>query len=220
MADSLFVGIDLACFARNPSAFSILDGSGRILELGCFHHDSEIIDKIRALQPRAVGIDAPLGFPLGNCCLDEECPCVPVSIKQGRVCEWELSQYGIGCFWTTKRTIIKPMVYRGVALQSILQSFGIEVFEIYPYASKIRLFGKPLPVKSSRMGRSFLRDHLRALLSGPALLRADLDHNAYDALIVAFTCILHSHGATEVLGDPREGMLVIPQACLYSVSAN
>ena len=117
---------------------------------------------------------------------------------------------GIGCFWTTKRSIIKAMIYRAMELRASLEDQGMEVLETYPYASKVRLFGKPLPKKSTPHGLAYLRDRLVVLMPTLEPWAESLDHDLCDALAIAYTALLHHRGRTEVLGHPQEGALVMP----------
>ena len=41
----------------------------------------------------------------------------------------------------------------------------------------------------------------------------DLDRNACDAIINAYTGRLHFNSDTDALGDPDEGLLVLPKLC-------
>ena len=132
-----FLGIDLTGSGRRPSASALLGAGDDVLDLGYLGEDTDILRLVERHAPRYVALDAPFGLPRGLCCLEESCPCSPESSQPGRACERELaSRYGIPCFWTTKRTIIKAMVYRAIALRAALEERGMEVLETYPYASR------------------------------------------------------------------------------------
>jgi predicted nuclease with RNAse H fold len=121
-----------------------------------------------------------------------------------------LSALGIGCYYTTKRSIIKGMVYRGISLKTKLEKQGHTVVEIYPYASRLRLFG-PLPRKTTVAGRRALQEGLQRLIpSVPSPQEDLLSHDALDALLAAYTDFLYNCGETDALGDPSEGLLHIP----------
>jgi len=172
--------------------------------------DEEIIALAEEQRPALVAIDAPLSLPLGLCCLEDSCACRPVSSRKGRQCERELSALGIGCYYTTKRSIIKGMVYRAIALKEKLEKRGFTVIEVYPYASKVRLFSR-LPRKTTVAGRQVLQEglcHLIPAIASPQ--ESSLSHDALDALLAAYTGVLYVKGRTEALGDPAEGLLHIP----------
>jgi len=205
-----FIGIDLTTLPRKKTAGAVLDADLRLQDRASLGSDEDIVAFVEAHRPALVAIDAPLSLPLGLCCLEGTCSCQPVSPHKGRQCERELSTLGIGCYYTTKRSIIKGMVYRGISLKAELERRGHTVIEIYPYASKVRLFG-PLPKKTTVAGRRALQALLQHLIpSVPSPQENLLSHDALDALLAAYTGFLYDYGRTEALGDPSEGLLHIP----------
>jgi predicted nuclease with RNAse H fold len=205
-----FIGLDLTTSSKRSTACAVLDAELRLQNRVLLGSDKEIAAFVEAHRPALVAIDAPLSLPLGLCCLEEGCSCQPVSPRKGRQCERELSALGIGCYYTTKRSIIKGMVYRGIRLKADLEKQGHTVLEIYPYASKVRLFGS-LPKKTTVAGRRALQALLqRLILSVPSPQENLLSHDALDAILAAYTGFLYHCGGTEALGDPSEGLLHIP----------
>jgi len=205
-----FVGIDLTTSPKKNTACAVLDAELRLQDRVSLGSDKEIAAFVEAHCPALVAIDAPLSLPLGFCCLEETCSCQPFSPCKGRQCERELSALGIGCYYTTKRSIIKGMVCRGIRLKAGLEKQGHTVIEIYPYASKLRLFG-PLPKKTTVAGRRALQEGLQRLfLSVPSPQENLLSHDALDAILAAYTGFLYNCDRTEALGDPSEGLLHIP----------
>jgi predicted nuclease with RNAse H fold len=178
---------------------------------GEFGEDEELLLILGRYGPSLVAIDAPLGLPLGLCCLEEGCPCTPTLPHRGRVAEVELARMGIGCFFTTKRSIIKQVVYRGMKLARLLTSEGYQVIEVYPYATKLLLFGKKLPHKTSPLGLAYLKDALSRLIPGLEAQREVFNHHLSDGLLAAYTAYLHHTGQTDTLGIPEEGTIVIPR---------
>ncbi len=63
-----------------------------------------------------------------------------------------LSRCRIPCYYTTKRSIIKDMVYRAIALKDEITARGYQVIEVYPYAAKVRLLGRHIPKKITPEG--------------------------------------------------------------------
>lgn len=156
-------------------------------------------------------IDAPLSLPCGWHCLELPCRCGRCETPPGtrRSCELALSRQGFGLFWTTKRSIIKPMVYRAIALRKELQAMGVEVIEVFPYATKVLLFGRRMPKKTTREGRRWLRARMQRLVPGLADA-GPLSHDELDAVVAAYTALLHGTGRAVSLGDPEEGVIVLP----------
>ena len=204
------VGLDLTTSSRKGTAYAVLTQELNIEAEGLVTDDAAIIALAEEQHPALVAIDAPLSLPLGLCCLEESCTCRPVSPGHGRQCERELSALGIGCYYTTKRSVIKAMVYRAMALKEKLKGQGCAVIEVYPYASRVRLFGK-LSRKTTVAGRRALQERLHRLIPAlPTPQELLLSHDVLDALLAAYTGFLYINGQTEALGDPAEGLLYIP----------
>ena len=208
---SPFIGLDLTSSPQKPSAYAALDANLGITWLGLVSVDPEIVAIIDKIQPAIVAIDAPLSLPKGLCCLEQGCSCGQALPLAGRACERELARLGIPCFFTSKRSIIKAMVYRAIALSGELCARGYEVIEIYPYASKVRLFGKSIPSKLKPAGLAALRTLVTGLMPSLTSQAADLSHDLCDALIAAYTGYLYSQGKAEPVGDAEEGLIFIPK---------
>jgi hypothetical protein len=206
-----FIGIDLTSSAKKLCAYAALDAELRVIRLDLLRTDSEIIAAVDEARPLIVAIDAPLSLPQGLCCLEQVCPCGEALPLKGRACERQLAKFGIPCFFTTKKSIIKEMVYRAIALKGELSARGHKVLEIYPYASKVRLWGKEtIPKKITPDGLEFLRERLAALI--PGLERERLEsHDLCDAVLAAYTAYLYHRGLAEPVGDPQEGLIFIPK---------
>ena len=211
-ARGLFLGIDPTSSEAKPSACAVLDGDGALVALELLRTDAELLELAERHRPDIVAIDAPLGLPTGMDCLEETCSCASVHEFKGRICERELLARGISLYITTKRSIIKEMIYRCMRLVPELEKMGSSVIEVYPYASKVCLFGKPIPTKTKRAGREFLRRRVGRLIPGLDEYEGRLTHDLYDALVAAYTAYLHSRGETESLGPPEEVSIVVPQA--------
>lgn len=208
------MGLDLTCSPRSPSAYAVLDSGCGLVASGVLGNNEAILSTVSSLRPALVAIDSPLALPLGLCCLEESCSCSPLASAPGRVAERELTRRGIGCFFTTKRSIIRPMVYRGIALRQGLEETGIAVIEVYPYASKVRLFGKPLPKKSTRAGVEFLRQRLLPMVHSLESPPLPLGHDLLDAIVAAYTGYLHTQGRTEAVGTVEEQCIVLPMTAI------
>jgi hypothetical protein len=177
---------------------------------GFLRSDADLVALVISQAPGITAIDAPLTLPKGLCCLEESCPCRPVEGK-GRECERQLARLGIPCYFTTKGSIIKRMVYRGIELRRRLERRGYQVIEVYPYASKVRLWGKPVPSKLNSGGLALSRAKLADLMPSLAPSVADFDHHLCDAALAAYTAYLHHRNATEQIGSLGEGAIYIPK---------
>jgi predicted nuclease with RNAse H fold len=188
-----FFGIDLTSTEAKPSACLGLDNKSELVYLGFLTENRDIITLLNFYSPQVIAIDAPLGLPLGLCCLEESCPCKPKFPRKNRQCDQELRQQGIPCYPTSKKTFIKDLIYRGIELKI---NIGHEVeqdsqiIEVYPFASKVRLFGKTMPRKTTEQGMSFIRNKLEEILPGLKPYSDMLDHDLCDAAVTAYTALL------------------------------
>jgi predicted nuclease with RNAse H fold len=207
-----YLGIDPTSAPGRPSAFAVLDDQGRLQDVGLVGGDDDILALAGRWRPRYVAIDAPLNLPQGMCCLEESCPCTPASPDGLKAAERALLKEGIGLFRTTKRSIIKAMIYRAIGLRRTLEERGHTVMEVYPYTSKVRLFGRPIPKKTTKAGRQWLRGRLEGLVPGLREHEGRLGHDELDAIVAAHTAYLHGQRQAEALGDPHEGLIYVPRA--------
>ena len=206
------LGVDLRASRKKSSSVAILDSKSHLTELGSFYEDIELMKLVDDLRPDLVAIGAPLNLPSGFCCLDQSCDCrFSVPDRKGRLLELELAKMGISCFYTNKGSIIRELIYRGILLSQNLRDAGYNVIEVYPHATKMLLFGDKVPPKNSAVSVSYMIGHLTPLVSGMEKHTDDLDRNSCDAIINAYTGQLHAQSNTDVLGDPEEGILVLPK---------
>ncbi len=206
------LGVDLRASRKKPSSIAILDSQSHLTKLGSFHEDSEFLKMLDDISPDLVAIGAPLNLPSGFCCLDQACSChFSVPNRKGRLLELELAKMGISCFYTNKSSIIRELIYRGIFLSKTLREAGHNVIEVYPHATKMLLFGDKVPPKNSAVSVSYMIGHLTPLVSGMEEHANDLDRNTCDAIVNAYTGQLHAQSNTDILGDPEEGILVLPK---------
>lgn len=195
-----------------PAACAILDDDGSLVEVTLIRGDEAIAALAEAHYPRLVAIDCPLALPSGLCCLEAACPCTPSTAAGLRSSELAVRAMGYGLYHTTKRSIIRAMVYRGMALRRVLEAHGVRVVEVYPYATKRALFGVRPPKKTTPEGVRWLRARLEPLVPGLAALARGLDHDELDAIVCAHTGLLLDRGLARAVGDERDGPIVVPYA--------
>jgi len=193
--------------SAKPSTFAIIDDK---LNIETLVDNNELstgfLSKLTDSNISVIAIDSPLGFPSGMCCLEEDCPC-KASNGNGRLAERELSKIGISSYYTTKKTIIKPMIYKAIKWAKFLRHYGFRVIEIYPYATKVRLFGKPVPSKTKHL--SVLKD-LVVGLGFPTMIFG-YNHDQIDAILAAYTGLLYIQRNFDEVGDETESKIVIPK---------
>ncbi len=214
MKDTIVFGVDLTSNETKPTACLGLDSELQPVYLGFLAKDSDIIAIINIFLPRVIAIDAPLSLPLELCCPEESFSRQSKSPEKDRQCDRELRQQGIPCYPTGKKSFIKNLICRGIELKNKLTCLGFQVIEVYPYASKVRLFGKTIPRKSTPQGVSLLKERLGNLLPGLKPCLAMFDHNLCDASIAAYTAFLYRRKMVDVLGNKEEGLILIPSSIL------
>lgn len=207
----MFVGIDPTSFDKKGTACALLDENGHFVEMVSRHTNDDIIDFVTQTNPRIVAIDSPLGFPKGMDCLEQSHDCESVHDFKGRACEREIMKRGIRLYVTSKKTFIKPMIYRSIAMAEEFRKQGREVIEVYPHGSKVCLFGTPIPKKTRKAGRDFLRDKLIPLIPGLERYQGRYTHDLLDALVAAHTAYLYANNGTETVGPPDEVPIVLPK---------
>jgi len=208
-----FFGIDLTSTEAKPSACLGLDDKSQLVYLGFLTENRDIVALLNFYSPQVIAIDAPLSLPLGLCCLEQSCPCEPKFPRKNRQCDQELRQQGIPCYPTSKKTFIKDLIYRGIELKTRIGrevKQVSQVIEVYPFASKARLFGKTVPRKTTNQGMCFLRDKLGDILPSLKPYSGMLDHNFCDAAVAAYTALLRHRNKVDTLGSSEEGVIVIP----------
>jgi len=205
------MGVDLRSIAKRSSTALCLDDDRRVITWNYFSKNSDLLDLVTLQKPSLVAIGSPLTLPSGLCCLDPACECkLALPDAKGRHCELELSRIGIGCFFTNKWSIIRDLINRGVKLKHQLNELGFNVIEVYPYATKVLLFGNQLPRKKSGEYLRCLSERVISLMEGFQGHLDDLDQNTCNAALNAYTGLLHLNDSTDSLGESTEGMLVIP----------
>jgi len=207
------LGIDLTSTEAKPSACLGLDSKSQLVYLGFLTKNKDIVALLDFYSPQVIAIDAPLSLPLGLCCLEESCPCKPNFPRKNRQCDQELRKQGIPCYPTSKKAFIKDLIYRGIELKTSIgrqvKQAG-QVIEVYPFASKVLLFGKTVPRKTTKQGMSFLRDKLEDILPALKSYLDMFDHDLCDAAVPAYTALLYHQNRVEALGNSEEGLIFIP----------
>jgi len=172
-------GIDVG-LKRSVSALI----SGRSVRV--FHNPYRLIEE----GVEAVGIDSPLSFP-------ESGPF--------RECERKLIEMGIRLF-PSGAGFFRKVALKGMELAKAFESAGVEVYEVYPYATRVILNIAPHANKRRREGLEEIKRELERYVDA-MLLR---DHDEVDAAISALTVLLYRSGHGTVV-DGTDGAIVVPK---------
>ena len=206
------MGVDLRTSPNLASTVVILNYQAEVVDIQFAHTDDDLIGLARTAEPSIIALGTPLGLPEGNCCLESACDCRAVSRDhKGRQSELELSRIGISCFPTSKGSIVRKLIYRGIEVSARLRGAGSEVIEVYPHATKVVLFGDNVPAKKKAGSLRYMRERLPGLVKGLEPRIGKLDWQACDAVVNAYTALLHHRKETEWMGIEAEGLVAIPR---------
>ncbi len=193
------VGIDLAGSEKRPTGMCVLEGNQATVSV--VHTDDEILEAM-GVGVQAVAIDAPLYLPKWRCCLRDECPCAGKA--HFRICDLELRRMKIKFFPITLGPM-RRLTLRGMALKAKLEEMGLRVFETYPGAAQ-DLWGIPRQKDPQGLKEGLMRFKLQGNWKRPGTTRDELD---------ALTCAIVARddlaGNTIAIGDPEEGLMILPR---------
>lgn len=159
------------------------------------------LEEIKSFEGvKAVGIDAPLSFP-----------------KKGfRQCERLLLKMGIRLF-PPNAPFFKKIGIRGIEIANKFKKAGIDVFEVYPYASRVFLNIAPKAKKALKSGREEILNALSNFLEFEDVK----NHNEVDAIIAALTVKLYYEGkAIAIKGFDGHILVPKPKDTSLQVSLN
>lgn len=200
-----YLGIDLAGSESRRTGFAVLDDElhASTLVLGS---DSEILAKVAEHKAWGVGVDAPLSLPKGRCCLSDQCSCK--RFGHVRQCERELRGRGIPVL-PLDLGPMRQLTQRGIKLGERLEEMGVRCFEVYPRGAKqvldLVLEKKPLELQKNLVRLGFTG----------SVARSRLTMDELDAVCSAYVVKLFHDGLAEEVGDPEEGVILMPsKRCL------
>ena len=122
-----------------------------------------------------------------------------------RDCDRELLKMGIKLFppgWRGMQVIAE----KGMAIARELRERGVEVYEVYPYATRKILSIAPSARKNSRKGRKQIAEGLGRFIQLPE--GTDFNHHELDAIIAALTVKLLKEGRARLVG--KDCSIVVP----------
>jgi uncharacterized protein len=201
----IVVGVDLAGSPKRPTGFCAMDGRLRA-STKVLGTDEEILDSISQVSPKVVSIDAPLFLPAGRESLEKRGP------PHFRECDKELRKMGIR-FFPISLGPMRMLTKRGMSLRAELDRRGVESIESYPGAIQDML---SMPRKQgglaalhralTRYGVDF-EEHSR-----------EFTGDELDAVTSALVGVMYVQGNYRALGDPREGLMIVPDLSFPSTS--
>jgi len=185
MQKNAIVGIDLAGKAANPTGWALL--KNKQIQPCHLHTTKEILAHTFNCSPTLVAIDAPLALPKKNAM---------------READRQMHRLGYPVFPPLFRAM-KPLTLRAIRIAKELKEREIHVIEVHP-ASTRKALG--MPTKTWTRIQEILQ---RMGYKGDIEKRMFTPHEI-DAVTAALTAQLHIEGKTKLVGEPKEGYIVIP----------
>ncbi len=173
----MYCGVDVGL--RKDHA-AVIKGS-RVIYLG----DYADID----VDFKFAGIDAPLSLPVEGAFRD---------------CERLLLKMGIRLF-PSGAPFFRKIALKGMEIARELRARGIEVYEVYPYATRVILNLAP---KAKKRRRDGLKRIIEALSEYVEIEEAS--HDEVDAIIAALTVKMFAEGEGVILKG-SDGQIIVPR---------
>jgi predicted nuclease with RNAse H fold len=185
MQRSVIVGIDLAGKASKPTGWASLE-NGKIQACHLYKTKDILVQTLNA-SPLLVAIDAPLTLPKGN---------------MMREADREMHRLGYPVFPPRFKSM-KSLTLRAVRITKKLKERTIDVIEVHP-ASTRKALG--MPTKDwENIQKIFHELGYRGDLEKRMLTPHEID-----AVTAAFTAHLYMEGKAKLVGEPKEGYIVVP----------
>tara|TARA_A100001037_G_scaffold281159_1_gene284558 strand:+ start:14906 stop:15532 length:627 start_codon:yes stop_codon:yes gene_type:complete len=205
----MFAGLHIRANEKYPSTVVLINQDLKATDTYTFKTDTELYALINDLSPTILGIGSPTSLPLGLCCLEPNCNCqYAITGNKGRVSEIQMASMSISCFYTTRGSISKNLIYRSINIYNSLSSSGHKVIETYPHATKSILFKTKESSSSKFTNSQSPTDYPYPFLgSGHS---SSWDKNTLNAALSAYTAGLYHSELTDSVGDEHEGLIIIP----------
>lgn len=191
----IVVGIDLAGSPGRNTGVCTLRGN-RITSFATLFTDLDIVTYVKRAAPEIIAIDAPLNLPPGRKTLEDR------NGEHFRPCDRELLKRGIRFFPITLGPM-RTLTMRGIRLRRRFRRLGFDIIEIYPGAAQ-----DVWHIPRKQFGLSRLRHGLEKL--GIRGLVRGMNGDELDAVSGAVVGRMYLQGKAEVLGNFRQGAIVIP----------
>ena len=240
--DATVVGIDLTGSGARPSGWCVL--RGEVARTERLRSDGELIERTLAESPQVVSLDSPLSLPTGRISIDDTDPGRAVYGIM-RQCERMLRRRGMGVYPCLIPSMQK-LTQRGIALASAFRTHGLPVIEGYPGGAQ-DVLGIPRKRAKARTCTHRLSDEMQdeaahgcdigtrparapigdGLKAGlirfgirGAFETAKVSHDELDAITAALIGVFYVTGQFEAIGDPEEGLLILPSNGSGATTAN
>lgn len=190
MQKNIIVGIDLAGTAKNPTGWALW--KNKVVSACQLYQNEEILRRSFDCSPSLVAIDAPLNLPSKD-----------IMREADRERQTERCMNADIPFPPPRFPSMEKLTLRAMKIAQEIVERGFDVIEVHPASARKAL---NMPAKDwEKIQTLFL--HLG--LKGDLEVRPLTPHEI-DAITAALTGHLHLQGKTELVGDEKEGYIVVP----------
>ncbi|MBC8045111.1 MAG: DUF429 domain-containing protein [Rhizobacter sp.] len=194
----VFFGVDLAGRIDHTTGLAALTEHRELVFVNEVKPDIAIRNYIDYHKPALIAFDAPLTIPCGR-----------YGTYASRRCDRDLMMLGIPTFTTS---MLAQLTFRAMTLRRQLTS-RYDVIEVYPHAAKLRLGMMHRSKKQEPAAREMIQNRLaRFVKNMPRASKILMSDHELDAILAAYTALLHFSKLTESVGDADEGLIYIPSA--------
>ena len=185
MPKNIIIGIDLAGKATNPTGWAML--RNKTISTCHLHHYEEILKRSINCDPKIIAVDAPLSMP-----------------KKAimRKADKEMHKRGYPVF-PPRFPAMEKLTLRAIRIVRELTRRRFKVIEVHPTSTRKAL---KMPTKDWKKIQTIF---IRIGLEGDLKTRVLTPHEI-DAITAALTGHLYIQGKTELIGDKKEGYIVVP----------
>jgi predicted nuclease with RNAse H fold len=185
MSKNIIVGIDLAGKATNPTGWAML--KNKTISTCHLHSDEEILKRSINCDPKIIAVDAPLSMP---------------KKAAMRKADKEMHKRGYPVF-PPRFPAMEKLTLRAIRIVKELTRRRFKVIEVHPTSTRKTL---KMPTKDwKKIQTIFIRIGLEGDLKTHVLTPHEID-----AVTAALTGHLYIQGKTELIGDEKEGYIVVP----------
>lgn len=184
----MFLGIDLAASSKRFSGYCVLSSIDMLCVTGVVKRDEEVLELALKIEPKVIAMDSPLSYAING--------------GSFRKCDLEARKRGFMVLPLSMPSMAK-LAERGVKLRGELEKAGFEVIEVFPTGGF-----RALGIKPPKKGFNDALAGLRKL--GLKLCDVKSVHEL-DAVMAAYIAYKYFKGEAESIGDPVEGIIVVPR---------
>jgi len=183
--ENIIVGIDLAGIHRNPTGWALW--RNKAVSACHLYNDNEITRKSVTQKPTIIAIDAPLSLPTKGIM---------------RKADVQMHKLGYPVF-PPRFPAMEKLTLRAIEISRKIIKAGFNIIEVHPTSTRKAL---KMPLKDwSKVQEFFVSMGLGGDIRDRALSPHELD-----AVTAALTGYLHLNRKTQLIGNTKEGYIVIP----------